>query len=206
MMRCTRSGEAGPTEREVLAQIREVVEANGLWGEISAFAIQGQPALAAVYRFLAERRSVFSLTAHYEPFGLAPLEAAAAGLPVVVTQNGGPSESLRDDDGEYGVLVNPADPAHIAEGLERLLCDTEAWEEFARRGRQRVLARYTWERTAEGYLALIEQITADPTGRRPHELLPIHPYFRDPRPETDVSLEELRYLYFSRVSSSVSQA
>lgn len=186
---------AGATEREVLAQIREVVQAGGLWGKVSAFALQGQPALAAAYRLLAERRSVFALTAHYEPFGLAPLEAAAAGLPVVVTQNGGPSESLREGEREYGVLVDPADPADIARGLERVLCDAEAWEEFARRGRKRVLDRYTWTRTAEGYLALIEQIVADPTARRPDELLTIHPYFRDPRPENDVHLDELMRLY-----------
>lgn len=187
---------AGPTEREVLAQIREEMQRNGLWGKISAFALRGQPALAAAYRFLAKRRSVFALTAHYEPFGLAPLEAAAAGLPVVVTQNGGPSESLRDSDQEYGILVDPADPTDIARGLERVICNGRAWETFAQRGRQRVLERYTWQRTAEGYLNLIQQIVADPKARRPGPQLPIHPYFRDPGPTTDISLEELSVLYF----------
>ncbi len=188
---------AGPTERQVLAQIRSVVKENRLWGKVSAFALRGQPALAAAYRMLAERRSVFALTAHYEPFGLAPLEAAAAGLPVVVTQNGGPSESLRDGDDEYGVLVDPADPSDIVRGLERVVCDERAWKQFARRGRQRVLDRYTWERTAEGYLTLIEQIVADPTARRPVEVLPIHPYFREPGPATDITLAELGGLYFA---------
>ncbi|MBC8446809.1 MAG: glycosyltransferase [Chloroflexi bacterium] len=186
---------ANPGEREVLAQIRQVVRDNDLWGKISAFALPGQPLLAAAYRLLAQRGSVFALTAHYEPFGLAPLEAAAAGLPLVVTRNGGPSESLREGDREYGVLVDPADPADIAGGLERLLGDAQAWQEFARRGRQRVLDRYTWERTAAGYLRLIEQIVAHPEVRRPHERLPIHPYFGNPQPETDVSLAELARLY-----------
>ncbi len=171
---------AHPTERQVLARIREVVEEHDLWGKVSAFGLRGQPALAAAYRFLAQRGSVFALTAHYEPFGLAPLEAAAAGLPVVVTQNGGPSESLREDGEEYGVLVDPADPADITRGLERVLCDAETWERFAQRGRRRVLDCYTWERTAENYLALIEQIVADPAARRPDTLLPIPPYFCDP--------------------------
>ncbi|MFQ5596089.1 MAG: glycosyltransferase [Anaerolineae bacterium] len=188
---------AGPAERTVLAQVRSVVKENDLWGKVSTFALRGQPALAAAYRMLAERRSVFALTAHYEPFGLAPLEAAAAGLPVVVTQNGGPSESLHDGDDEYGVLVDPADPSDIAWGLERVVCDEQAWEQFARRGRQRVLDRYTWERTAEGYLTLIEQLVADPVARRPVESLPIHPYFRAPGPATDISLAELSSHYFS---------
>jgi len=188
--------EAGPTEREVLAEIREVVESNDLWGKVSAFGLQGQPALAATYRFLAEQGSVFALTAHYEPFGLAPLEAAAAGLPVVVTRNGGPSESLRDGETEYGVLVDPADVADIARGLDRLLSDEDAWSQFAQRGRQRVLDRYTWERTAENYLAVIQGIVAAPEARRAEELLPIHPYFRDAKPENDVTLDELSALYF----------
>jgi sucrose-phosphate synthase len=188
--------EAGQTEQEVLAEIREVVEGHGLWGKISGFGLQGQPALAAAYRLLAERGSVFALTAHYEPFGLAPLEAAAAGLPVVVTQNGGPSESLREGEVEYGVLVDPADVEDIARGLERVLGEEEMWEQFARRGRQRVLDRYTWERTAGNYLRVIEDIAAAPEARRAEKLLPIHRYFRDSKPENDITLEELRVLYF----------
>jgi sucrose-phosphate synthase len=189
-------GGAGATEREVLDEIRDVVEENDLWGRVSAFGLQGQPALAAAYRLFAERGSVFALTAYYEPFGLAPLEAAAAGLPVVVTENGGPSESLLEGETEYGVLVDPDDPEDIAHGLERVLRDKETWQTFARRGRRRVLDRYTWERTAENYLSTIEQIVAAPEARRPEDLLSIHPYFREADPESDVTLDELEALYF----------
>ena len=189
-------GEAGPKEREVLAEIRQAVDANDLWGKISAFGLQGQPALAACYRFFAERGSIFALTAHYEPFGLAPLEAAAAGLPVVVTRNGGPSESLRDEETEYGILVDPADPEDIARGLERVIGEEDAWQRFARRGRQRVLDRYTWERTAQNYLNVIREIVDAPEARRPKQLLPIHDYFNDPTPGNDVPLQELAELYF----------
>ncbi len=188
--------DARPTEQEVLAEVRAVVDENELWGKVSAFGLQGQPALSAAYRFLAERGSVFALTTHYEPFGLAPLEAAAAGLPVVVTQNGGPSESLVDEEMAYGVLVDPADPADIARGLERVLTDREAWERFAQRGRQRVLDRYTWERTATNYLAVIEEIVAAPEARRADDLLTIHPYFHAPTAENDITLERLSELYF----------
>ena len=185
-------------EQEVLSPIREVVQENDLWGKISAFGLldQSQESLAATYRFMRQRRSVFALTALYEPFGLAPLEAAAAGLPVVATQNGGPSESLGEGDQEYGVLVDPEDPADIARGLERLLCDAQEWEHFAQAGQQRVLKFYTWESTAENYLSAIEQMLSSPEGRRPPELLQIHPYFRNPQPNTDISLEDLSRIYF----------
>jgi sucrose-phosphate synthase len=164
---------------------------------VSGFSLRGQRALAATYRFLAERGSVFALTAVYEPFGLAPLEAAAAGLPLVVTENGGPTESLREGGTEYGVLVDPTDPEEIAQGLLRLLRDEETWATFAQRGRQRVLDRYTWERTAEGYLREIEALVEDPAARRPEERLAIHPYFLNPTPAHDVTLEELKAIYFA---------
>ncbi|MCC5626749.1 glycosyltransferase [Nostoc sphaeroides CHAB 2801] len=145
---------------------------------------------------MVKRRSVFALTALYKPFGLAPLEAAVAGLPVVATKNGGPSESLRQGNKEYGVLVDPEDPADIARGLERLLCDGQEWEYFAQAGQQRVLKTYTWESTAENYLTLLEQILSSPETRPRDELFPIHPYFRNPESQTDVFLEELGDLYF----------
>ncbi|MGQ4648791.1 glycosyltransferase [Lyngbya aestuarii] len=184
------------TEKQVLAPIRKVVEENNLWGKISAFSVPDQPALAATYRFLAQRRSVFALTSLFEPFGLAPLEAAAAGLPLVVTKNGGITESLCNDDGVYGVLVDPDDPADIGRGLESLLCDPQKWENFAQSAQQYVLKYHTWESTAQEYLNQIEQIVSSPKACSRHELLPIHPYFLDPKPENEVSLEELSKLYF----------
>jgi sucrose-phosphate synthase len=173
------------TERAVLDEIVALCDEHDLWGTISAFSLASQHELAAAYRHLAARRSVFALTALYEPFGLAPLEAMAAGLPAVVTRNGGPSESLCDQDTgrEFGVLVDPADPADIAAGLLRLVGPEDEWEAFQAAGRERVLSRYTWERTAAGYLAVLERMLA---GR-----LPIPPYFADPRPENDLTTASL---------------
>ncbi len=188
---------AGAAERAVLADLRAVVEQANLWGKVSAFAVGGQPALAAAYRYLAQRGSVFALAALYEPFGLAPLEAAA-GLALVATQNGGPSESLRDGQTEYGVLVDPADPADIARGLNRLLASPETVAEYARRGRQCVLDRYTWERTAQGYLAQIERVLTDPHhGRENVAALPLPPYFQTGQSDDAISNTELAALYFA---------
>ncbi|MEJ5310596.1 MAG: glycosyltransferase [Anaerolineae bacterium] len=192
-------GNASAAERAVLADLRAVVEQANLWGKVSAFAVGGQPALAAAYRFLAQRGSVFALTALYEPFGLAPLEAAAAGLALVVTQNGGPSESLRDGQTEYGVLVDPGDPADIARGLARVLASPETVAEYARRGRQRVLDRYTWERTAQGYLAQIERVLRDPDhGRAGVVDLPLPRYFQSGQTEDAISVGDLAMLYFQK--------
>lgn len=184
-------------EQEVLTPIRTLIETQHLEGKVSMFAVGGQVALAAAYRFFAARPgSVFALTAWYEPFGLAPLEAAAAGLPVVVTQNGGPSESFREGSVEYGVLVNPGDPADIARGLLRLMEDAATWQHFAQAGQQRVLARYTWERTAQGYEEQLAAIVANPA-RRPTPPLPIPPCFRPATAELSPALDELQACYFA---------
>lgn len=174
-----------PSERAVLDEIVDVSEAHDLWGKISAFSLASQKELAAAYRHLSARRSAFALTALYEPFGLAPLEAMAAGLPAAVTRRGGPSESLYEDTTgrEYGVLVEPTDPGDIAAGLLRLVGHDNQWQTFQQAGRERVLTRYTWERTATSYLAVIEGMLA--------QRLPIPSYFWDPQPEQEPTLESL---------------
>lgn len=195
-------GGAEAEECAVLAELRKVVEERGLRGKVSAFALRGQPALAAAYRFLARQGSVFALTALYEPFGLAPLEAAVAGLPLVVTRNGGPSESLSDGGTDFGMLVDPTCPRDIARGLLRLLENREVWSRYAQLGRQRVLDRFTWDRTAEGYLSHLEAIIAYPGAHRCRMHLPLHPFFQGEEPSGPVlaskasRLEELSRLYF----------
>ncbi|NEP01415.1 MAG: glycosyltransferase family 1 protein [Symploca sp. SIO2E9] len=184
------------TEQMVLAPIREVIREHNLWGKISAFGVPDQPALAATYRFLAKRRSVFALTSLFEPFGLGPLEAAAAGLPVVVTKNGGITESLQQPERDYGLLVDPEDPTDIARGLEQLLSNPQEWEDFAQSAHKHVLQNHTWEATAQEYLNHIEQILSLPLTRSREELLPIHPYFLDPTSTNEIPLAELSSLYF----------
>ncbi len=165
------ANEATAIERDEIRRVKAVIEGAGLDGMVAAFGIQGQDRLAAAYRYLAQHGGVFALTALYEPFGLAPLEAAAAGLAVVATRNGGPSESLVDEGGEYGVLVDPADPVDIAAGLERAL--GEEHDRLAEAGRRRVHDRYTWDRTAEGYLTAADRAM----GSAPRDVLPIDPFF-----------------------------
>ena len=211
-------GAAKDEERAVLDALLEVIDRTRMRGEVSMFAVRGQRALAATYRNLAERRSVFALTALYEPFGLAPLEAMAAGLPAVVTKFGGPSESMREGDEEYGILVDPTDSEEVGAGLHTLTGSPEIWERYAKAGYGRVLARYTWERTAEGYLAAISGTKSDAERGREEGATTLHAgdeqgvisengahspgrlqiprYFTDPVSGAGVSLETLDELYY----------
>jgi sucrose-phosphate synthase len=181
----------GPGERAIMEQIISMMKSAELEGAFCSFPLNSQLELAAAYRVLAQQKSIFALTALYEPFGLAPLEAMSCGLPVMVTNNGGPTESLQEAGQSFGVLVDPADPEDIAHGAMELLASEDVWLKYQHAGRQRVLDRYTWDKTAEGYLGVLEQIVTDPE----HKLnmsAPIN--ISDPR--QDLSVIELRELYF----------
>jgi sucrose-phosphate synthase len=179
-------------EKQLMDEIVSASDAAGLWGKVCGCSLKNQNDLAAAYRHLAGRQSVFALTALYEPFGLAPLEAIAAGLPACVTRNGGPSESLYDESSntEYGVLVDPSDPSAIAEGLLRLVGPDNEWQHFHDVGRDRVLECYTWEATARGYLDVLQDILQH---TRDHEGdLTIPAFFTNPKPENDITLATLK--------------
>lgn len=181
-----------PTGRSTMEAITARMHTQNLWGKVTAFPLNGQSELAAAYRTLSKRKSVFALTAFYEPFGLAPLEAMSCGLPVVVTRNGGPGESLEEEGNEFGVLVDPKDTEDIARGLLRLLRSDKVWREFRALGLERVDQRYTWDRTASAYGRVLETIRAE----QPRQGgLEIPPYFTDTGDKTDAPLRELKRLY-----------
>ena len=171
-------GGAADEERAVLEALISAVERADLWGGISAFGLSGQTALAALYRWGAGTGGVFCLPAEYEPFGMTVVEAMAVGLPVVVTQNGGPQETT--DGGRAGLLVDPHDPGDIAAKLLDLLSDGETWRTYAARGLERSHALYNWRRTAEGYLGLADEAARGERGGDPS--FPIPDFAREPAP------------------------
>ncbi|RAM59890.1 sucrose-phosphate synthase [Mesotoga sp. SC_4PWA21] len=145
-------------DRTVLGEIIDHIFKNNLEERVLFMNIENQLELSALYRIGAKRRSVFALTSLYEPFGLAPIEAMACGLPAVATSSGGPTESMRENNVEYGVLVDPLETDDIARGLKRVLFTSEDfWNELSSRGIDRVTEKYTWRSTAEGYLNQIKE-------------------------------------------------
>jgi sucrose-phosphate synthase len=147
-------------EQEVLKPILALIADAGIRDEVRFLNIPSQEELAATYRYFAGRGSVFALTSFYEPFGLAPVEAAACGLAPVATRNGGPTEIFADGS---GVLVDPFDVDDIACGLLRAL-DNHAG--LSAKAVRRVREAYTWQGTAEAYLAVIETAMKDAPMRR----------------------------------------
>jgi glycosyltransferase involved in cell wall biosynthesis len=102
--------------------------------------------LPAIYS-MAE---VFVLPSLYEGFGIPLLEAMACGCPIVTSTAGSCPEVV----GEAGVLVNPRDPADIAEGIFKVLDDKEFAANLVSKGYQRV-AQFSWDKCARETLEVI---------------------------------------------------
>jgi glycosyltransferase involved in cell wall biosynthesis len=94
-----------------------------------------------------------------EPFGMVPLEAAAAARPVVATIGGGYAEILTK---ETAYLVPPYEGV-IAKAIHNLMSDPSHAMKMGQAGR-RIVRPHTWDRTAARLMDILIE-TADRTGK-----------------------------------------
>jgi glycosyltransferase involved in cell wall biosynthesis len=124
-------------------------------GEIGAVEFRAGPS-DAVLRELYEGCTALLFTAFNEDWGLVPLEAMAAGKPVVAVDSGGPRESVRH--GETGFLA-PASPAAFAECMVRLASEPGLAERMGEAGARRV-HQFTWEAFVAGLDRMVDEAAA----------------------------------------------
>ena len=91
----------------------------------------------------------------YEPFGLAALEAAAAGAPMVAGDTGGLREFVRP--GVTGLLFEPGDAAGLADAVSTLLRDQVLVRRVVRAAREALRRDHTWASVAERTVAVYER-------------------------------------------------
>jgi glycosyltransferase involved in cell wall biosynthesis len=73
---------------------------------------------------------------HAEAFAIAPLEAMACGCPTIYSKRGSGPELITA--GKNGLLIEPDDPADIANSIVRLLADPRFAKELGDQGRKRI--------------------------------------------------------------------
>jgi glycosyltransferase involved in cell wall biosynthesis len=93
----------------------------------------------------------------FEGFGLPVLEAMACGVPVVTSN----VSSLPEVVGDAALLVDPADVASIAYGIERLFADDALAKELRQRGLGRARL-FSWDRTARAVQAVLREVAPVP--------------------------------------------
>ena len=89
---------------------------------------------------LLNTASCLLYTSELEPFGYAPLEANACGLPTVAIAEGGIRETVID---EKNGLLCPRDPAKLAAAVSRLLTDKALFQRLSEQGKAWVAEKWT---------------------------------------------------------------
>lgn len=142
--------------RGVLNDILLAVDRHDLYGKTAYPKHHGPEEVGTLFRLAAASGGVFVNPALTEPFGLTLLEAAACGLPIVATEDGGPIDIIRNC--RNGHLVDPLDKEVMAETILRTLVDRKAWRGFVRNGLTGVRRHYSWQAHVEKYLDVVRPL------------------------------------------------
>jgi glycosyltransferase involved in cell wall biosynthesis len=142
-------GEGDPT---LLAALRQQAEVLGLKGRITwAGQVSGEMRLAA---FAAAE--MFVLPSHSENFGIALLEAMAADLPCISTDQ----VALAVDAARVSaVMIAQQDPPRLAQAIEELLASETKRQQLSQAARRLAREDYSLEAMGRGLYRLYQDVT-----------------------------------------------
>ncbi|MEJ2190155.1 MAG: glycosyltransferase, partial [Acidobacteriota bacterium] len=143
-------------QRKVLQQMLHLIDRYDLYGSVAYPKHHSSDDIAEIYRLAAARRGIFVNPALTEPFGLTLIEAAASGLPVVATNDGGPQEILRIC--KNGVLIDPLDVAALTGVLISSLSNRAEWRRRSRAGIRGADDHFSWKGHVSKYLKRVQPL------------------------------------------------
>lgn len=129
--------------------LRRLVHRHHLHSHVRFFGFVPDATLAALYRLA----SIFVFPSLFEGFGFPPLEAMASGTPVITSN----VSSLPEVVGDAALLVDPFDPAAIADAMSRVLSDTTLRRDLIGRGHARARA-FSWTEAAARTRAVYQSV------------------------------------------------
>ncbi|SCZ49630.1 HAD-IIB family hydrolase [Thiohalomonas denitrificans] len=142
------SMERGP--RKVLTDLLLLIDRYDLYGQVAYPKHHHADDVPDFYRLAAESHGVFVNPALTEPFGLTLIEAAASGLPVVATRDGGPRDIVGHC--KNGLLVDPLDSDRMGEALLEAVSNRKQWECWSDNGIKGAHRYYSWHSHVEHYV------------------------------------------------------
>jgi len=146
--------EAGA--QQVFHEIWLMIDRYDLYGKVALPKHHSREEVERIYRIAAASGGVFVNPALTEPFGLTLIEAAASGLPLVATEDGGPRDIMGNC--QNGILIDPLEPQTITDALLKILTDSSLQQEMICQGLQGVEAHYAWQAHADRYLKIVQPI------------------------------------------------
>ncbi len=139
------------SDEQEKSRLTKLARARGVHGRVRIRRDVGRDEMPALLR---SADAVVS-TPWHDPSGMLALQAMACGRPVIASASGGMLDTVLDD--ATGILVPTRSPEAVAAAARRLLTDATTRATFGLAGRDRVLARYTWDRVAEDTLRAYER-------------------------------------------------
>ena len=132
--------------------LRQAVHRHRLDKFVRFLGFQPHDTLSAFYRLAR----AFAFPSIHEGFGLPPLEAMACGTPVVTSS----VSSLPEIAGNAAILVDPYDPAAIADGIVRAVTDEALRAQLIERGFARA-REFSWTQSVQSlhriYMEVLER-------------------------------------------------
>jgi len=136
--------------REVLTELLLLIDRYDLYGSVAYPKHHDATEVPELYRLAARTGGLFVNPALTEPFGLTLIEAAASGLPIIATSDGGPQDIIEHC--RNGVLIDPLDARALGETLLGALSDSERWRAWSKNGIKGAHKHYAWSGHVERYL------------------------------------------------------
>ena len=146
--------DKGP--RQVLTELLMLFDRYDLYGKVAYPKHHTADDVPILYRLAAKRRGVFINPALTEPFGLTLIEAAASGLPIIATHDGGPKEIIAYC--KNGLLIDPLDVGDIKLKLLDMFSNKRRWTRFSKSGVQGANRHFSWTGHVETYLKQVAGI------------------------------------------------
>ncbi|CAL5202066.1 unnamed protein product [Lathyrus oleraceus] len=159
----------------VLVTVLKLIDKYDLYGQVAYPKHHKQSDVPDIYRYSAKTKGVFINPALVEPFGLTLIEAAAHGLPMVATQNGGPVDIHRALNN--GLLVDPHDQQAITDALLKLLSEKNLWHECRKNGWKNIHL-FSWPEHCRTYLTRVAACRMR------------HPQWQTTTPGDDINVDE----------------
>lgn len=139
--------------QEILTDVLLTIDKYDLYGKVAYPKTHKRADIPGIYSYAYKKRGIFVNVAYTEPFGLTALEAAASGLPCVVTRKGGISEIISTV--ANGLIVPPDDPELIGSCCLELINNDPLWDSFSANG-LRVESLFSWENHVENYIKILD--------------------------------------------------
>jgi glycosyltransferase involved in cell wall biosynthesis len=136
-------------ESDYIREAWKIGERAGVLDKMRLTGVVDDRTLRALYNLA----SAFAFPSLCEGFGLPILEAMTCGTPVITSDRG----AMKEVAGDAAVLIDPDEPAEIADAIRMLLTDSACHSDHSSRGLARA-SSFTWAKTAEKTLEVFTRL------------------------------------------------